>query len=172
MTEALSRTMTDEGNSLRGLYAVTPDGLTGAALFRAAEAVLFRRRPVAAVPQQVGDAAVRRADADALRAITAVCGTGFIINDDVELALAVGADGVHVGRDDSDPAAARQRLGPHAIIGVSCYDDLERAREARRAGADYVAFGAMFASPTKPAAPPADIRRFAEWPVWASPAAP
>jgi thiamine-phosphate pyrophosphorylase len=80
----------------------------------------------------------------------------------VELAQAVDADGVHVGRDDSDPAAARQRLGPRAIIGVSCYDDLGRARAARLAGADYVAFGAMFASVTKPAAPPADIRRFAE----------
>lgn len=162
MTAAPTEIMADDGNALRGLYAVTPDGLTGAALYRAAEAACSGGARLLQYRNKSGDAAVRRADADALRTITAVCGTRFIINDDVELAQAVDADGVHVGRDDGDPAATRRRLGAHAIIGVSCYDDLERARAARLAGADYVAFGSMFASVTKPAAPPADIRRFAE----------
>jgi thiamine-phosphate pyrophosphorylase len=148
--------------TLRGLYAVTPEALGGAALFRAAEAVCSGGAVLLQYRNKSRDAALRRAEADALRAITTVCGTLFIINDDVELARAVGADGVHVGRDDGDPAAARARLGGRAIVGVSCYDDPALARAAQRAGADYVAFGAMFASATKPSAPPADIGRFAE----------
>src|SRR6185312_14152545 len=76
----------------------------------------------------------------------------LIVNDDVALAFAVGAAGVHLGRDDDDVAAARAALGAGAIIGVSCYDSLERARAAAAAGADYVAFGAFFPSPTKPQA--------------------
>lgn len=79
----------------------------------------------------------------------------LLINDDVELALAVGADGVHLGRDDGDIASARRRLGSEAIIGVSCYNDIERAKSA--AGADYVAFGRFFPSGSKPLAAPADI---------------
>ncbi|HEY9193096.1 MAG TPA: thiamine phosphate synthase [Methyloversatilis sp.] len=148
--------------TLRGLYAVTPETLGGAALYRAAEAACSGGAVLLQYRNKSRDAALRRAEADALRAITTVCGTLFIINDDVDLARAVGADGVHVGRDDGDPAAARARLGSSAIVGVSCYDDPVLARAAQRAGADYVAFGAMFASSTKPAAPPADIGRFAE----------
>ncbi|OYW26434.1 MAG: thiamine-phosphate diphosphorylase [Methyloversatilis sp. 12-65-5] len=147
---------------LRGLYAVTPETLNGAALYRAAEAACAGGAVLLQYRNKSSDAASRLADARALRAITTVCGTSFIINDDAELAHEVGADGVHVGRDDDDPAAARRRLGPAALIGVSCYNDAALAREARRAGADYVAFGAMFASATKPAAPVADRARFAE----------
>jgi thiamine-phosphate pyrophosphorylase len=80
----------------------------------------------------------------------------LIINDDVELAVHCGAAGVHLGRDDADLATARARLGTGAIIGVSCYADLERAREAAAAGADYLAFGRFFPSQTKPEAVPAD----------------
>ena len=74
----------------------------------------------------------------------------FIVNDDVRLAREVGADGVHLGEHDGDIAAARVLLGDDAIIGVSCYDDLQRARDAATAGADYIAFGAFFPSSTKP----------------------
>jgi len=148
--------------SLRGLYAVTPEALSGAALCRAAEAACAGGAVLLQYRNKSSDAACRLADARALRAITTVCGTRLIINDDAELAHEVGADGVHVGRGDGDPAAVRRRLGPAALIGVSCYNDAALAREARRAGADYVAFGAMFASATKPAAPVADPARFAE----------
>ena len=148
--------------SLRGLYAVTPEALSGAALFRAAEAVWDNGAVVLQYRNKSGDAARRRADADALRAITTVCGALFVINDDIELAKACGADGVHVGRDDGGPALARKALGRDALIGVSCYDDPALARAAARDGADYVAFGSMYASSTKPAAPPASIGRFAE----------
>ncbi|MCQ9377068.1 thiamine phosphate synthase [Methyloversatilis sp. XJ19-49] len=147
---------------LRGLYAVTPEALSGAALYRAAEAACAGGAVLLQYRNKSHNVACRLADALALRAITTVCGTRFIVNDDVELAREVGADGVHVGREDGDPAAARRRLGPAALIGVSCYNDAGLAHEARRAGADYVAFGAMFASATKPAAPVADRARFAE----------
>lgn len=147
---------------LRGLYAVTPEALSGAALYRAAEAVCGNGAVVLQYRNKSGDAARRRADADALRAITTVCGALFVINDDIELAKACGADGVHVGRDDGGPALARKALGRDALIGVSCYDDPALARAAARDSADYVAFGSMYASSTKPAAPPASIGRFAE----------
>lgn len=147
---------------LRGLYAVTPAALSGAALYRAAEAACGNGAVVLQYRNKSTDAARRRADADALRAITTVCGALFIINDDIELAKACGADGVHVGRDDGGPALARKALGRDALIGVSCYDDPALARAAARDGADYVAFGSMYASSTKPAAPPASISRFAE----------
>lgn len=80
-------------------------------------------------------------------------GVPVLINDDLALALAVAADGVHLGADDPDPAGARAQLGGDAIIGVSCYDQLARARAAAAAGADYIAFGRMFPSTTKPGGP-------------------
>lgn len=84
-------------------------------------------------------------------------GIPLIINDDIQLAASLGADGVHLGKDDGDMNRARQLLGANAIIGVSCYDSIERAVEAERRGADYVAFGRFYASGTKPLATPAHL---------------
>jgi len=81
----------------------------------------------------------------------------FIINDDMYLAQQVEADGVHLGKDDGSLLAARKLLGDNAIIGVTCYQDIATALIAEQQGADYVAFGSFFASPTKPHAPKADI---------------
>ena len=81
----------------------------------------------------------------------------LIMNDDIGLALQVAADGVHLGKEDGAVAHARQRLGNDAIIGVSCYNSVDRAIEAQRDGADYVAFGRFFTSSSKPLAAPADI---------------
>lgn len=81
----------------------------------------------------------------------------LLINDDVALAAAIGADGVHLGRDDAMLSTAREQLGPHAILGVSCYNLLPRAIAAAEAGADYVAFGRFFPSRTKPHAVQADM---------------
>lgn len=81
----------------------------------------------------------------------------FIINDDIELAITVGADGVHLGRDDVSLDVARAILGPESIIGVSCYNDLNKARTMAEQGADYVAFGRFYPSGTKPLAAPANI---------------
>ncbi len=81
----------------------------------------------------------------------------LLINDDLELCIRSKADGVHLGRDDGDIIDARKRLGNGAIIGVSCYNSLERALVAQSLGASYVAFGRFFPSSSKPLASPASI---------------
>ena len=92
----------------------------------------------------------RLQQARSLRELCTGYGATCIINDDIELAKAVNADGVHLGQDDTELAHARQSLGERAIIGISCYDDIELAVTAEKNSADYVAFGTMFSSPTKP----------------------
>jgi len=84
------------------------------------------------------------------------------VNDDVELAIAIGADGAHLGSGDGDLAEARRRLGPRRLLGASCYNRLELARAAVAAGVDYVAFGAAFPSPTKPGAVRAPLELYRE----------
>jgi thiamine-phosphate pyrophosphorylase len=98
----------------------------------------------------------RRAEAAGLGMLCRRHGVPFIINDLLALALEAGADGLHIGAEDIDYASARAALGEHAILGVSCYNSLERALRAQALGADYVAFGRFFASRTKPAAVTAD----------------
>jgi thiamine-phosphate pyrophosphorylase len=132
----------------RGLYAITDgprdDLVDAVAAALAGGAVLVQYR------DKTTDAARRHAEALALVRLCADRGVGLIVNDDVALARSVGAAGVHLGEDDADIAAARALLGPEAIIGVSCYDSLDRARSLAAAGADYVAFGAFYPSSTKP----------------------
>ena len=81
----------------------------------------------------------------------------LLINDDIELAVQIGADGVHLGREDGNIAHARARLGHAAIIGVSCYNSVAQALEAQTQGATYVAFGRFFPSSSKPLAAPAQL---------------
>jgi len=132
----------------RGLYAIT-DG-PRADLLAAVKAALRGGAALLQYRDKTADTARRAFEARALRELCARFEIPFIVNDDVELALAAGADGVHLGEDDADIAAARARLGAGAIIGVSCYDSPARARQLAAAGADYLAFGAFFPSPTKP----------------------
>ena len=132
----------------RGLYAIT-DGPRGDLPDAVAQALAGGAR-VLQYRDKTADAMRRHAEALALKRLCDAHAVPLIINDDVALAVAVGAAGVHLGRDDDDLAAARAVLGAGAIIGVSCYDSLERARTAAAAGADYIAFGAFFPSPTKP----------------------
>ncbi len=134
----------------RGLYAIT-DG-PRADLLEAAAQVLAGGARVLQYRDKTADTARRHAEAAALKRLCDAQDVPLVINDDVVLAAATGAAGVHLGRNDGDVAAARAALGNDAIIGVSCYDSLERARAAALAGADYVAFGAFFPSPTKPQA--------------------
>ncbi|HSV19630.1 MAG TPA: thiamine phosphate synthase [Casimicrobiaceae bacterium] len=141
---------------LRGLYALTPDTRDTAALVAAVAAALDGGAAAVQYRSKDPDAALRAAQARALARVLAARGGLYIVNDDAALAREVGADGVHIGAGDGSVAAARDALGPERLIGVSCYDDLERARAAVAAGADYVAFGSMFASPTKPHARRAD----------------
>ena len=132
----------------RGLYVITdgprPDLLAVTRLALEGGARLLQYR------DKTQDAARRHGEALALKALCIEFGVPMIVNDDVALARAVGADGVHLGEDDGDIAAARTALGAQAIIGVSCYDTIDRARALASAGADYIAFGAFFTSPTKP----------------------
>lgn len=97
-------------------------------------------------------AAERARQATELAALCRRHGALFIVNDDVALAKESQADGVHLGREDAAPAWARAQLGPQAVIGVSCYNELMRAETAERQGADYIAFGRFFPSHTKPQA--------------------
>ena len=138
---------------LRGLYAVTPEASDAVEKVRLAleggVALLQYRRKGRDLAEARAVAALARRHAVPL-----------IVNDDVELALELDADGVHLGRDDIDLRTARRRLGGR-ILGASCYDDPELARRAVEAGADYVAFGSVFASTTKPAAVRAPLALFA-----------
>jgi thiamine-phosphate pyrophosphorylase len=139
----------------RGLYAIT-DGPRHDLLDAVAHALVGGAR-LLQYRDKTADASRRHAEAMALRQLCSAHAVPLIINDDLALALAVGADGVHLGRDDDDIVAARAMLGDRAIIGVSCYDSLQLAQKAVSAGASYIAFGAFFPSPTKPLAPRAPI---------------
>lgn len=145
----------------RGLYLVTPDTADTGSLLERVEAALGGRPALLQYRSKQPDAALRQAQARAVAALCRRAAVPFIVNDSLDLALALGADGVHLGRDDGDPAAARRALGPHRMLGVTCYDEWRRAETGVAAGADYVAFGAAFASPTKPAAVHAPLALFA-----------
>ena len=137
---------------ISGLYAVTPDLVDTALLESKVEAVLAAGARLLQYRNKLADDHMRREQAEALRKLCRRHGAAFIINDDVALAAALDADGVHVGVDDMALAVARELLGRGKIIGVSCYDDLARARAAASHGADYLAFGSFFASSVKPGA--------------------
>jgi thiamine-phosphate pyrophosphorylase len=148
---------------LRGLYAITPDSRDSDSLIECVRCALEAGSPspVAALQyrNKAADAQARRHEARALAELCRANRVTFIVNDDLELALEVDADGVHLGRDDGDLSRARARLGQR-LLGASCYDELERARRAIAAGADHVAFGSVFPSATKPAATRAPLEIF------------
>lgn len=137
---------------IAGLYALTPDLLDTDELIARVRAAIAGGATAIQYRNKIASPPLQRAQALALRDLCAEPRVSFIVNDDVRLAYAVDADGVHLGRDDAPIAGARRRLGQTAIIGASCYDSLERAAEAVTSGADYVAFGSFFTSPVKPAA--------------------
>lgn len=138
----------------RGLYAITDcERLRDAALLAATERILEAGAAMLQYREKSRDPARRKREAPALRALCQRHGCLFIVNDDVALARAVNSDGAHLGQDDPDCQQARAVLGDEAIIGVSCYDQLERAVAAETSGADYVAFGAFHPTPAKPGAP-------------------
>ena len=135
---------------LRGLYALTPSPAL-AGLPDAVAAALDGGARLLQYRDKNAPPAKRRARAEILLRLCRRRGAALIINDDLELAAALGAAGVHLGAGDAPVAEARARL-PGGLVGASCYDDLERAREAARAGASYVAFGSFHPSSTKPGA--------------------
>jgi thiamine-phosphate pyrophosphorylase len=152
--------------AIKGLYAVTPDSNDRDALVAKVEAALLGGARMVQYRNKQAHINIRThlETASALAKLCRQHGAIFIINDDANLALNIGADGIHLGQDDGDIASARKLLGKEAIIGVSCYNSLERALAAQQQGADYAAFGTMFSSSTKPNAPRAtlDLLRLAK----------
>ncbi len=141
---------------IAGLYAVTPEIADTALLVRNVTAAIDGGAAIVQYRNKTAGPAIARVQAIALAQVAASHATLFIVNDDARLAAEVDADGVHIGADDGSIEAARAWVGPDRLIGVSCYDDAARAHAAVAAGADYVAFGSFFDSPTKPAARRAD----------------
>lgn len=135
---------------ISGLYAVTPETADTDRLGSQVAAVLSGGGRVVQYRNKQGGPQLRQEQAALLIELCRARDAVLIVNDDVELARKLGAHGVHLGRDDGSVAHARTRLGETALIGVSCYDSLPRALEARDDGADYVAFGSFFPSLVKP----------------------
>lgn len=141
--------------SLKGLYAIT-DGSTGDELYAKVEQALQGGIRILQYRDKTADTQRRLAEAKTLREYCQRFHVPLIINDDVQLAIASQADGVHLGNEDGSFLEARKLLGDERIIGVSCYNDIQLAQQAEELGADYVAFGSFFPSPTKPNAPRAN----------------
>ncbi len=133
-----------------GLYAITPDDNDTTRLLERVETVLAAGTAWLQYRNKAADPALREQQASALLPLCRHHGVALIINDDWRLAAAIGADGAHLGEDDGELATARSTLAEGAILGASCYADLALAQRAAAAGADYIAFGAFFPSPTKP----------------------
>jgi thiamine-phosphate pyrophosphorylase len=142
---------------INGLYALTPDvadtpelvAMTRQALEGGASLVQYRNK--------AAGSELRREQAHALARLCRAFQVPFVVNDHLDLAIEARADGVHLGREDIPLTDARRLLGHGKFIGISCYDRLELAADAEHHGADYVAFGAFFASVTKPGATPAAL---------------
>ena len=140
-----------------GLYGITPEWSDPDRLVMALEAAIKGGLQVLQLRHKTASDGVKRNLAEAILPVCRAAGVPLIINDDWRLAQQIGADGVHLGRDDDNPADVRAALSDNIMLGVSCYADLDRAMVMASAGVDYVAFGAMFASGTKPQAPPAPL---------------
>ena len=147
------------------LYLISPERLDHPSIFAAELRAALDGGDVAAFQlrlKDVDDAAIARA-ADTLRPICQQRDVAFILNDRPDLAVKLDCDGVHVGQEDMPYAEARRIVGPDRQVGVTCKDSRHLAMEAADAGADYVAFGAFFASSTKTVTTPADIDILKWW---------
>ncbi len=150
--------------TLKGLYAITRDSQGDSQrLLAEVEAAL---RGGASIIQYRNKSGGEKQRLNEARQILKLCrhyAIPLVINDDILLAKRIGAAGVHLGRDDADLQTAREILGQKAVIGVSCYNKLELAEQAEAEGANYIAFGSFFDSPTKPAAVKAEQALLQRW---------
>ncbi len=153
----MKKRMPQTTHAISGLYAITPDCADTHSLLDRVRRALAGGARVVQYRNKVADAALRRAQAEALRDLTRQFSVPLIVNDDAVLAAGVGADGVHLGGADGGVAEARAQLGEGKIIGVSCYNRASLAFAAAAAGADYVAFGAFYPSSVKPGAAKAEV---------------
>ncbi|MBC7698240.1 MAG: thiamine phosphate synthase [Bacteroidia bacterium] len=145
---------------ISGLYAVTPDEQDTALLLAKVEDALQGGISVLQYRNKLANHKLKTQQARAILPLCRQYQVPFIINDSIKLCLTLDADGVHLGGDDGDLIAARARLGANKILGASCYNRFDLALSAQQAGVDYVAFGACFASSTKPNAPVASLDLF------------
>lgn len=141
----------------RGLYGVTPEWADADKLDEAVSAAARGGMTALQLRHKTATPAWRKALAQRLRDTCQAHGVVFLINDDWRLALEIGADGVHVGREDDAPELVRREIGASLLLGVSCYADTVLAAKHLAHHVDYIAFGAMFSSQTKPLAPPAPL---------------
>lgn len=148
--------------AIKGLYAVTPDIVDTTELLAKVEAALAGGARLLQYRNKTASAALRLLQARALHALAREHSVPLIVNDHLDLATAVDAAGLHLGREDGSLGEARARLGPEKLLGVSCYNRLENALDAAHAGANYVAFGSFFPSTVKPGAPQAPLALLGE----------
>jgi thiamine-phosphate pyrophosphorylase len=147
----------ERATRLRGLYAVTPELADTADLVARVNAAVAGGATAIQYRNKHATSSERYAQAAALARAVAARSALLIINDDAKLAADVDADGVHLGEDDWSIDRARDCVGPARLVGVSCYNDFDRAKDAAAAGADYVAFGSFFPSAVKPEARRAEV---------------
>lgn len=142
---------------IKGLYAITPECADTTALLDKVKQALRGGAAVVQYRSKSDNVALKHEQANELLKLCQSFHVPLIINDDMRLVALIQADGVHLGETDSSLKEARINLGPKSIIGVSCYQDLDRAIQLAGQGADYVAFGSFYPSPTKPLAKPSPI---------------
>ena len=142
---------------LHGIYAITDPVLCGAKLNEKVLAAIEGGIRILQYRNKQAARDIQHEEASNLLALCRQHDVLFIINDDVELAADIAADGVHLGQQDRALIKARQHLGKDKIIGISCNNRFDYALAAQHQGADYVAFGRFFPSQTKPQAPQADM---------------
>jgi len=147
---------------LAGLYAITPDESRTDILIEKVSQALRGGASMVQYRNKTASAELRREQGRALAALCRAADAVFIVNDDLALALVLDADGVHLGAEDGDLAEARRRLGQGKLLGASCYNRMELAEAAAQASVDYLAFGSVFSSCTKPGAVRAPLDLFAE----------
>ena len=141
---------TDMRLRCKGLYVITDcDRLDSNTMFARTEKILEAGISILQYRDKTDDQSRRLQTARTLREMCNNTETIFLVNDDVRLAIDAGADGVHLGKDDSPYTEARSLLGKNAMIGISCYNEIRIARQAQALGADYVAFGAFYQTITK-----------------------
>ena len=154
--------MSNAGARIRGLYGVTPDEADTQLLLARVRDALAGGMRLLQYRNKVADTALRYAQASALCALCHEYGAALIVNDHVDLALEVDADGVHLGSEDGPLSTARAKIGPHKLLGASCYRSLENGAAAIAAGADHIAFGSFFQSSVKPSAVRSPFRLLTE----------
>ena len=147
---------------IKGLYAITPDMADSNSLLQKTQLAIEGGAFMVQYRSKIQDRDVKMQQCAAILRLCREYEIPCIVNDDVDMCRVLEADGVHLGEKDDNIAEVRRILGEDAIIGSSCYDQLNRAKQAQKEGASYVAFGAMFETSTKPNAPRATLELLRE----------